>query len=50
MKITDIMDKYKQRDLGLLSDEQLEKQLSDELVIHTYISLSRKCAYLHNLN
>lgn len=50
MKITDIMDKYKQRDLGMLSDEQLEKQLSDELVIHTYISLSRKCAYLHNLN
>lgn len=50
MKITDIMDKYKQRDLGLLSDEQLEKQLNDELVIHTYISLSRKCAYLHNLN
>lgn len=50
MKITDIMDKYKQRDLGLLSDEQLEKQLSDELVIHTYIPLSRKCAYLHNLN
>ena len=50
MKITDIIDKYKQRDLGLLSDEQLEKQLSDELVIRTYISLSRKCAYLHNLN
>ena len=50
MKITDIMDKYKQRDLGLLSDEQLEKQLSDKLVIHTYIPLSRKCAYLHNLN
>lgn len=36
--------------MGLLSDEQLEKQLSDELIIHTYISLSRKCAYLHNLN
>ena len=39
MKITDIMDKYKLRDLGLLSDEQLEKQLSDKLVIHTYIPL-----------